>query len=643
MFSFFGGGLGGNPESDGLNHGNNPISTATIPPVEILEAVLSRDVHAMGAAAGQRRRRPASRRPRRDLRDRSAGETGADVFLFGERGKFAPFGVNGGGAAALNRFVFDTPDGQAIAAAGLEDHRREDRARASASGWKRPAAAATATAGARAIRRRSRAISASATSAASARHARRDGMSGSSIVGVDVGGTFTDLFFFDEARATFRTAKVPSQRGDEADGLSATACTRFGPDRRSRRHRARHHGRHQRAAGAQGRAHRPDHHARAFATCWRCAAATGRRPGACGAISSRSSTATCASRSPSACWPTARIRTRGRSRRGAAQAREAAGARAREALAIIFINAYANPPTSARRWRPRARSGPTTHVAASSEILPEIREFERTSTTALNAYLQPVVGRYLGKLAGRAGERRLRRPVPHRAVQRRRDVDGDGAPPAGAHRAVRPGRRRDRRRRHRRARRASPNVITGDLGGTSFDVSLIAGGQAALAAQTTIDFGLVIRTPMIEITTIGAGGGSIAHVDRGGLLQVGPESAGSVPGPVCYGARQRPADADRRQCRARPHQRRPADRRQARAARCRGRQGRDPTPCRRAARPRRHGGGRGHRARSPTRAWPARSGWSRSSAGMIPANFAMHAVRRRRRAACRRADRARSG
>ena len=79
------------------------------------------------------------------------------------------------------------------------------------------------------------------------------------------------------------------------------------------------------------------------------------------------------------------------------------------------------------------------------------------------------------------------------------------------------------------------DVITADLGGTSFDVSLIAGGASTLAAQTTIDFGLVIRTPMIEITTIGAGGGSIAHVDRGGLLQVGPESAGSRPGPACYG------------------------------------------------------------------------------------------------------------
>ena len=85
-----------------------------------------------------------------------------------------------------------------------------------------------------------------------------------------------------------------------------------------------------------------------------------------------------------------------------------------------------------------------------------------------------------------------------------------------------------RRRRYRRT--SSP----ADLGGTSFDVSVVAGGEAALAAQTTIDFGLVVRTPMIEITTIGAGGGSIAHVDRSGFLAVGPESAGSRPGPVCY-------------------------------------------------------------------------------------------------------------
>jgi N-methylhydantoinase A len=79
------------------------------------------------------------------------------------------------------------------------------------------------------------------------------------------------------------------------------------------------------------------------------------------------------------------------------------------------------------------------------------------------------------------------------------------------------------------------DLVTADLGGTSFDVSLVVGGRPSLSAQTTVDFGLVIRTPMIEITTIGAGGGSIATVDRAGLLRVGPESAGSVPGPVCYG------------------------------------------------------------------------------------------------------------
>ena len=79
------------------------------------------------------------------------------------------------------------------------------------------------------------------------------------------------------------------------------------------------------------------------------------------------------------------------------------------------------------------------------------------------------------------------------------------------------------------------DVLTGDVGGTSFDVAVVSGGRPVVTAQTTIDFGMVIRTPMIEISTIGAGGGSIAWVDRSGLLRIGPESAGGVPGPVCYG------------------------------------------------------------------------------------------------------------
>lgn len=206
-----------------------------------------------------------------------------------------------------------------------------------------------------------------------------------------------------------------------------------------------------------------------------------------------------------------------------------------EALAIVFINAYANPANERAALLAARSVWPNDDVVASSEILPEIREFERTSTTALNAYLQPLVGRYLGKLQdaltgeGFMGQFHIVQSnggVMSTAMARKFPVrTALSGPAAGviAAGAI--------------ARAAGfENVITGDLGGTSFDVSLIAGGQASLAAQTTIDFGLVIRTPMIEITTIGAGGGSIAHVDRGGLLQVGPESAGSVPGPVCYGA-----------------------------------------------------------------------------------------------------------
>ena len=174
---------------------------------------------------------------------------------------------------------------------------------------------------------------------------------------------------------------------------------------------------------------------------------------------------------------------------------------------------------------------PNDYVCASHEVLSEIREFERSSTTAINAYLQPVVASYIAKLeAALAGQSKLHivqsnGGIMSTATARRLPVRTALSGPAagvvaGAALAKAAG---------------FDNLITCDLGGTSFDVSVIANGKASIAAQTTIEFGLVIRTPMIEITTIGAGGGSIAWVDRGGLLQVGPESAGSVPGPACYG------------------------------------------------------------------------------------------------------------
>lgn len=212
-----------------------------------------------------------------------------------------------------------------------------------------------------------------------------------------------------------------------------------------------------------------------------------------------------------------------------------AGLRAQgcEAVCVFFINAYANEDNERRAAALVRQHWPNAHVTASHEILPEIREFERASTAALNACLQPVVGGYLRTLSAQlqaeqfAGQLLIVQSnggvvssVDAARFPVRTALSGPAAGViACAHIAQAAG---------------HANVITADMGGTSFDVSIIAQGHSAVAPQTAIDFGLVIRTPMIDIHTIGAGGGSIARVDAGGLLQVGPESAGSNPGPVCY-------------------------------------------------------------------------------------------------------------
>ncbi len=215
-----------------------------------------------------------------------------------------------------------------------------------------------------------------------------------------------------------------------------------------------------------------------------------------------------------------------------------------EAICIAFINSYANDANECAALDAVRAVWPNEHVDASSQILPEIREFERISTAALNAYLRPKVGNYLERLetllsdGGFGGQVLIvqsngglmsldyAKQVPVRTAL--------SGPAAGVIAAE-----------HIADSAGIDNVITCDMGGTSFDVALIADGSSALAAQTEIDFGLIVRTPMIEITTIGAGGGSIAAVDRGGLLQVGPESAGSDPGPACYGlGNRRPTVTD---------------------------------------------------------------------------------------------------
>lgn len=353
----------------------------------------------------------------------------------------------------------------------------------------------------------------------------------SSIVGVDVGGTFTDLAYFDEATRSFRVAKVPSNRGDEAvgfiDGLrQLDAIDRLG---------AIVHGT---TVGTNALLERKGARIGLITTeGFRDVLEMRRRDrpktwglwGDFEPVASRDMRLGVAERVLAD--GTVRQAVSAAECQEAARALLAAGA---EAVAIVFINAYANPANEKAAYAAVKAVWPNDHVAASHQLLPEIREFERTSTLALNAYLQPVVASYLGKLEdalaadGFGGSFHIVQSnggVMSTAVARKFPVrTALSGPAAGVIAAA------------AIARAAGfPDIVTADLGGTSFDVSLVAGGEAALAAQTTIDFGLVVRTPMIEITTIGAGGGSIAHVDKGGLLAVGPESAGSRPGPVAYG------------------------------------------------------------------------------------------------------------
>jgi N-methylhydantoinase A len=355
-------------------------------------------------------------------------------------------------------------------------------------------------------------------------------MSGT-IVGVDVGGTFTDLFLFDAATRSFRTAKVPSRRGDEAAGFMN---------------------------GLAVLGDVADFSAIVHGTTVGTNTLLERRGPKIGVITTRGfrDVLEMRRRDRRQTWglwgefiPIAdrdmrievdeRTLADGAARVAvdcAAAQRAAAMLRARgaEALAIVFINAYANPENEQRALEAARSVWPNEHISVSHQVLPEIREFERASTTAINAYLQPVVGNYLEKLEKSLATQRFAGSfhivqsnggVMSTATARQLPVrTALSGPAAGVIAAA------------AIARAAGyENIITCDLGGTSFDVSVVAGGKASLAAQTTVDFGLVIRTPMIEITTIGAGGGSIANIDRGGLLQVGPESAGSLPGPACYG------------------------------------------------------------------------------------------------------------
>ena len=210
-----------------------------------------------------------------------------------------------------------------------------------------------------------------------------------------------------------------------------------------------------------------------------------------------------------------------------------------EAVAILFLHSYANPAHEQRAKAALERLLPGVVVCASAEIVSEFREYERGSTAVLNAYLRPVMETYLASLSAmlRDGEAGLglRADKPIMVIDaagglmtiegaRAKPVHTVLSGPAGgvvgsAHVATLAGLR---------------DIITMDIGGTSTDISLIRGGRPAVTRTAMLET-VPIRLPVIDINAIGAGGGSLAWIDGGGALRVGPMSAEAVPGPACYG------------------------------------------------------------------------------------------------------------
>ncbi|WP_028921883.1 hydantoinase/oxoprolinase family protein [Pseudonocardia acaciae] len=351
------------------------------------------------------------------------------------------------------------------------------------------------------------------------------------IAGIDVGGTFTDVLLYDTGRSRLRLAKVFSTPGRQADGLLAgvdqldvpraelaalvhgtTVATNAVLERTGARtalvttvgfrdvlelrRRDRPH-----TYGLTGR-YRP------LVPRGRCFEVD-ERIGARGEV--------------------VRPLDAGSVRAVAAELRAAEV----RSVAVSLLNSYVNAEHERELASALAELLPGVPVSASYRVAPEVGEFERASTTVVNAYVRAAMAGYLGAVqaeltaggfsrdvqvmqsngglmpAGRAGEYAVRTLL--------------SGPAAGTVAAAAFG-----------EAAGLPDVISCDMGGTSFDVALIPGGRPALADETSIEYGIPIKVPMVDIKTIGAGGGSIARVDRAGILRVGPDSAGSTPGPACY-------------------------------------------------------------------------------------------------------------
>jgi N-methylhydantoinase A len=351
------------------------------------------------------------------------------------------------------------------------------------------------------------------------------------VVGIDVGGTFTDLCLIDEERSTGRVMKVPSTPGDQSVGLMRGL----------------------EVLGVDFAELRMIVHGTTVATN----AVIERKGARCGLITTRGfrDVLEMGRRDRPALYGLdgwfeplipRELRLEVDERVGADgeeitplddAAVLAAGRRLLEldceVVVVSFLHAYANPAHEQAAGEILKEIWPNPHVVLASEVMPAMYEFERTSTAAVNGYVQPIISRYLGALDRRLADAgatttllitQSNGGLMSVSVASRLAVNTvRSGPAAGVISAA-----------HLGGIAGFPNVVSCDMGGTSLDCSLVAAGEVAIASQTLVEFRVPVRVPMIDVHTIGAGGGSMAWIDRGGFLRVGPQSAGAYPGPVAY-------------------------------------------------------------------------------------------------------------
>ncbi|TPI10588.1 hydantoinase/oxoprolinase family protein [Mesorhizobium sp. B4-1-3] len=205
-----------------------------------------------------------------------------------------------------------------------------------------------------------------------------------------------------------------------------------------------------------------------------------------------------------------------------------------ESLVIHFLHSYANPSHERRAAEIAAELWPNGHITTGHALLSEAREFERGVTAAVNASVQPILERYVERLRSELAAKGYARDflimngnggmISARFVTLESAKTVMSGPASGVIAAAYTGKRA-----------GFGNLVTYDMGGTSTDVALIRNAEPAVSNEIEIEYAMPIHVPMVAVHTVGAGGGSIARVDAAGLIQIGPESAGANPGPICYG------------------------------------------------------------------------------------------------------------